>query len=73
MDSRVERRVTQLLADLRGSPTDLGKLVARVHQRRRGVVAVSASAITRWNRDAPESWSRVRDWLAKEGVQIIVQ
>jgi hypothetical protein len=73
MNSRVERCVTQLLADLRGSPTDLGKLVTRVHQRRRGVVAVSANAITRWNKDAPDAWQRVREWLTKEGVQIIVE
>ena len=73
MDSGVERCVRELLADLCGGPTDLGKLVTRVHQRRRSVVAVSANAITRWNKDAPEAWQRVREWLTKAGVQIIVE
>ena len=72
MDSRVERCLLQLLADLRGGPTDLGKLVTRVHQRRRSVVAVSANAISRWNRDAPDAWRRVEEWLTKKGVEIIV-
>ena len=52
--------VIDLVDDLRGSPTDLGKLVARVHQRRRRVVAISAKAIARWNKVAPDAWQRVR-------------
>jgi len=61
----------ELLWELRQSPTDLAKLVRRVDQRRRGVVPVSVHAITRWNKDDPTSWERVRDWLTTRGVRII--
>jgi hypothetical protein len=61
-----------LLCDLRGSPTDLAKLVKRIHQRRRTLVAISAKAITRWNKDDPNSWERVRGWLTEHDVRIRV-
>ena len=61
----------ELLQALRGSRTDLAKLVKRVDQRRCGVVAVSGRAITRWNRDDPKSWERVRAWLTDRAVRIV--
>ena len=61
-----------LLRDLRGSPTDLAKLVKRIHERRRPVVAVSPKAIARWNKDDPDSWGRVCEWLTRQGVRIMV-
>jgi hypothetical protein len=60
-----------LLRSLHASPTDLARLVRSVDERRSTVVAVSASAIARWNRDARESWDRVRVWLTARGVRII--
>jgi hypothetical protein len=68
----IDETADKLLRELRGSPTDLAKLVERIHQRRRRVVAISAGAITRWNKDDPKSWERVREWLTRRGVQIIV-
>jgi len=68
MDEATEK----LLRELRGSPTDLAKMVARIHQRRRGVVAVSANAIARWNKDDPHAWARVRDWLTKRVVRLLI-
>ena len=68
MDEATEK----LLRELRGSPTDLAKMVARIHQRRRGVVAVSANAITRWNKDNSHAWARVRDWLTKRAVRLLI-
>jgi len=61
----------ELVRELQQSPTDLAKLVTRVDQRCRSVVAVPAKAITRWNKDDPESWARVREWLSTRGVRII--
>jgi len=69
--STLREATDELLRELHQSPTDLAKLVTRVHQRRRSVVAVSAKAITRWNRDDPTSWARVREWLTTRGVRII--
>jgi hypothetical protein len=63
---------TEITTDSLGeSPTDLAKLVKRVDQRRCGVVAVSGRAITRWNRDDPKSWERVRAWLTDGAVRIV--
>jgi len=64
--------VDELLLALRDSPTDLAKLVKTVHQRRRRVVAISPNAITRWNKDDPDSWTRVREWLTRRGVRLVV-
>jgi hypothetical protein len=69
--SAVRTTTEDLLRGLQGSPTDLAKLVTRVHQRRRRVVAVSANAITRWDKDDAESWARVREWLTMQGVRIV--
>jgi hypothetical protein len=62
-----------LLRELRGSPTDLAKLVVSVHERHQGCVAVSAPAIARWNRDDPRSWTLVQEWLTREGVEVLVE
>jgi len=61
----------KLLGELCGSPTDLAKLVATVNQRHRRIVAISAQAIARWNKDDPTSWARVREWLTMRGVRIV--
>jgi hypothetical protein len=60
-----------LLQELRGTPTDLAKLVTAVHQRHRKVVAVSPDAVLRWQTDAPDAWKRVREWLTTRGVMVI--
>jgi len=62
----------ELLRDLGGSPTDLAKLVTRIQQRPRRVVAISGKAIERWHRDDPHAWERARAWLTKHDVRIIV-
>jgi hypothetical protein len=62
---------TELLGSLRASPTDLAKLVQRVDQRRSSIVAVSTAAVTRWNKDDPQSWEQVRLWLTARGVRIV--
>ena len=62
----------QLLRELKGSPTDLAKLVIRMAPRRRTVVPISAGAIARWTKDDPESWDRVCTWLMMRGVQQVI-
>ena len=59
----LDEATEQLLHELKGSPTDLAKLVMRTAHRRRTVVPISAAAIARWNKDDPDSWGRVRAWL----------
>jgi len=70
--STMDEETEELLRALRGSPTDLAKLVKTMHQRRRRVVAIATRAITRWNRDDPDSWKRVSEWLTRRGVHVLV-
>jgi len=67
--SALDEATEQLLHGLKGSPTDLAKLVMRLAPRRRTVVPISVAAIARWNKDDPDSWERVRAWLTTRGVQ----
>jgi len=62
-----------LLRELRKSPTDLAKLVRRIHQRHRQHVAVSAAALARWTNEDPHAWDRVRAWLTQRGVRVVVR
>ena len=62
----------QLLNELKRSPTDLAKLVMRVVSRRRIVVPISAAAVARWNKEDPDSWARVSEWLTTRGVKSVI-
>jgi len=68
----MNQETEELLCALRGSPTDLAKLVTGLHQRPRRVVAISQNAVARWNKDDPDSWDRVRAWLTTRGVQHVI-
>ena len=70
-ESTMNQETEELLCALRGSPTDLAKLVMRIAPRRT-VVPISAVAIARWNKDDPDSWDRVRAWLTTRRVQSII-
>jgi DNA-binding NarL/FixJ family response regulator len=70
--STLRETIDELLQELQQSPIDLAKLVTRVHERRRSVVAASAKALARWNKDDPTSWTRVREWLTTRDVRIVV-
>src|SRR3989441_9317087 len=71
-ESTLDEETVRLLRALRESPTDLAKLVKTIHRRRRRVVAIAPKAIARWNRDDPDSWKRVYDWLTRRDVRIVV-
>ena len=60
-----------LIEDLRSSRTDLTALVANVRAGRRAVI-VSSRAVHAWSEREPQSWRKVRDWLAAEGVDVTV-
>ena len=62
----------QLLNELKRSPTDLAKLVMRVVSRRCSVLPISAAAIARWNKEDPDSWTRVSEWLTTRDVKSVI-
>jgi len=70
--SLLDGATEELIRDLRGSPTDLAKLVKSIDDRGRAVVPLSAKALARWNKDDPDSWDRVREWLTARGVRLVI-
>ena len=61
-----------LMTKLQASPTDLRKLVQAVLRRGCPAVEIPAAAIDRWQRDDPQNWRLVHDWLASRGTRIVV-
>jgi hypothetical protein len=59
-----------LLDDL-GADTDLARLVRRVCQDQLPWVVVSSAAVAAWMRRDSESWQKVADWLAAQGVALV--
>ena len=61
-----------VIRELRGTPTDLAKLVEAVRGGPRHVVDISAEAIIRWRNDDPCLWKLVLEWLTAMDVDITV-
>jgi len=59
-----------ILADSKLS-TDLALLVERVRRERQPWVIVAAAAITAWQRQDPEGWQQVSEWLAASGIGVV--
>ena len=68
MDAVTER----LLRDLETSPTDLRRLVISAIWRKRTAIAIKFEAIARWERDDPQCWASVQEWLLSQGITITV-
>jgi hypothetical protein len=68
----MDEATEELLRALRGSPTDLAKLVKRVQQRPGRVVAIPGPALARWRKDDPDAWERVCAWLTDQGLRVVV-
>jgi hypothetical protein len=56
----------ELLVELRGSPTDLARLVREAASTKRRHVVVSSQALRGWTRRDPEAWAKVAAWLAAQ-------
>ena len=68
----MDKATESLLRDLEASPTDLKKLVVSTVWRHCSAIAIEAEAITRWERDDPERWASVQEWLLAKGITITV-
>ena len=68
----MDKATESLLRDLEASPTDLNKLVVSALWRHYSTIAIEAEAITRWERDDPERWASVQEWLLAKGITITV-
>jgi len=66
----IDEATGNLIHELRGSPTDLAKLVEAVRWRRLHAVDISTEAIIRWRKDDPRSWKLVLEWLTTMDVEV---
>ena len=68
----MDKATESLLRELEASPTDLKKLVVSAVWRQYTAIAIESEAITRWERDDPERWASVQEWLLAKGITITV-
>jgi len=60
-----------LVSSLRGSPTDLKRVVEKVAGRGLTRVVVSARAVRAWEARDARAWALVTDWLAARGATLV--
>jgi hypothetical protein len=67
------RRMTvdELLVQLRGSKTDLGRFVETMVRNQLPYLVVPASAVRAWQETEPQTWAMVCDWLAEHGKSVV--
>jgi len=61
----------ELLAQLRGSKTDLGRFVEIMLRDQSPQLVVPAKAVRAWQEREPETWAMVCDWLAEQGKSVV--
>jgi hypothetical protein len=61
----------ELLAQLRGSKTDLGRFVEVLLRDRLPTLVVPATAVRAWQKREPQTWAMVCDWLAEQGKSVV--
>jgi hypothetical protein len=61
----------ELLAQLRGSKTDLGRFVEIMLRDHRPDLVVPAKAVLAWQKREPQTWAMVCDWLAEQGKSVV--
>jgi hypothetical protein len=60
-----------LLNDLRGSPTDLARLVEAVVRDGVPYVKIPVQAVRSWERRVPDHWAKVASWLAAQKIAVV--
>ena len=61
----------ELLAQLRGSKTDLGRFVEIMLRDQLPQLVVPANAVRAWRQREPQTWAMVCDWLAEQGKRVV--
>ena len=60
-----------LLNDLRGSSTDLARIVEAVVRDGVPYVKIPVQAVRSWERRAPDHWAKVASWPAAQNVAVV--
>ena len=61
----------ELVAQLRGSKTDLGRFVEVMLRAQPPQLVVPANAVRSWQEREPQTWTMVCDWLAAQGKSVV--
>ena len=61
----------ELLVQLRGSKTDLGRFVEAMLRDELPNLVVPANAVRAWQEREPQTWAMVCDWLAEQGKSVV--
>jgi hypothetical protein len=61
----------EVLAQLRGSKTDLGRFIEVMLRDELPHLVVPAKAVSAWQKRDPLAWAMVLDWLAKQGKSVV--
>jgi hypothetical protein len=61
----------ELLVQLRGSKTDLGRFVETVVRNELPSLVVPATAVRAWQEREPQTWAIVLEWLAEQGKSVV--
>jgi len=62
----------ELLAHVKGSSTDLIRIVEAAGREDWPCVVVPSRAVEAWERRAPGAWPTVRSWLASQGKPVLI-
>ena len=60
-----------LLVELRGSRSDLARVVEAAARIDLAFVVVDAGAVRGWEQREPGAWDKVRSWLNSQGKKIV--
>jgi hypothetical protein len=61
----------EVLVQLRGSKTDLGRFVEAMLRDQLPHLVVPANAVRAWEEREPQTWTMVCDWLADQGKSVV--
>jgi hypothetical protein len=61
----------ELLVQLRGSRTDIGRFVEAMVRDELPNLVVPADAVRAWEEREPQTWAMVCDWLAEQGKSVV--
>ena len=61
----------EVLVQLRGSKTDLGRFVEAMLRDQLPYLVVPANAVRAWQEREPQTWAMVHDWLAEQGKSVV--
>ena len=61
----------EVLVQLRGSKTDLGRFVEAMLRDQLPHLVVPANAVRAWEEREPQTWAMVCEWLAEQGRSVV--